>query len=974
MNRSAILSAVLVFLVGALTPVSATAAEPRVHLSAAADTALGHVVIKVQIFDLDEPARTIRVEANNGSVYGAAYNVACPRVSSGATGRTHACDVPMPELTEPGTYTVTVTRAVATPVVETVVVAPFIHEWWTAAEIRSLSVSPDTGAAGVDLRFTSVPETERPLRVEAWTDSDGDGALDTEAAVLACAPEGADIACTTGPDPLPALCVDDAFGPATCATGRHRYEFLANGNRTGLTYEAAFQQLSAYDAGARDGAADYASGTPLSEVLDLDTFVLGSSAVCRTADAPACREAGYYTAWMAAFAAAWPNSVRYVDVVRAGDTAAVSAAVAPLPTGDHGVHLDIVFGPVDDPSDRRSVSCGNGCTDLAIDGLTGGDYEFVLSVVNDHPEVTIQTIDGNTVVWGGGTLVQTAPQVVAPYPQSATARVTVDPETLLSQLDIDLLDVRTLSTPGATPFVMEEPSSAGSVSGTVTCVPVVEIARPRVTHTCTAPLEPAPAPAIYTVAIDTGSDLLVVDGVVVEAIAGWWTSPRAVVVDTDIFTGQTDLVIEFPDAPSDLMTVDLGLWADQDGDGTGDTSMGAVGCSRESGVLTCRVQGLPPVCSDGAFTSNCSGGEGYLLEYRGRAVPVTIPATFRQLSRYEEGAFFAHQDFAADTPYEVEDFVLESGAVCAESDESHCFDTAYYTTWMDLMVQSFTALAPEDFEVAVDGTTATVSVVAPSMPTGQHGVELRLVHVPPGGDAQTQVIECEPVTGCTPVTLMGLAPGEHQVELQLFDRHPRVTVTTHDGSEVTRGQEVIATVEHAPVVIDAVASEVRGVVSDSTGAPLSGVTVEARPVPNEPAPPEVAVARAPRAALLTMTHSTVTDVTGAYTLAVPAPGLYDVSFTDPWGRVSSFVAYAVRIGPDGAVLDVTLPPSVPLVPSGDGRGTDRSSDAATQTGLPATGGPASGALLAGLLMVLSGLGLLLGRRFMGTPRWNRADA
>lgn len=818
----------LAFAAATLPPVTALAAvDPTVQVTAHGDTILGHVVVEVEIFDLDESDRTLRVEATDGEHYDAAYNVRCPRVGVvGEPGLSHRCDVPMPGLTRPGTYTVIITRALAEPVITTVTVAPFVHEWWTALGAPVVVTDPDTGVTDLAVSFTAVPAAERPLDAAAWVDGDGDGAPETEASGLTCVDEGPTVACSTGSAPLPPLCVDGAFDAPVCEAGRHVYEIVVNGHRTGVTHDAAFRQLSAYDAGARDGAADQAAGVPLGATVDLDEFVLGSTDVCATADHAGCREAGHYTAWMAAFVGSWPTAVRYVDVLRDGDTARVSAAVASLPVGAHGVHLEIVHGPVDDPSDRRVVSCGPGCTDLVLDGLGEGPQEVWLQVVNDHPAVEVRAIDGDTVAWGGGTvLARTDSQVVAAHPPTATARIEVDPETVVASLHVELFDVPSLPAAALTPVTVEDPGSGTTAyAGTMTCEAAVDAARPRLTHVCSASLGSAPPAGTYAMTVDLGSEVLVVDDVVVAPVAGWWTRPEARQATVDPFTGQLDLVVAFPDAPATLTAASLDLGADTDGDGTADTAAGSAACGREAGVLTCRADDLPPVCSDGAFESSCSGGEGYVLQYRGLPVPLTVEAVFRQLSRYEEGAYFARQDFAADAPYDVGDLLVGGAAVCAESDEPHCFDTGYHATWLDLLVRGFAAAMQDGFDVTVDGATAAVTVDRPPLPQGAHGTGLRLVHVTPDATSVTTQLVCRHDTGCAPVTFERLAPGVHAFAVEVYDQHPRTVTTTIDGSEVTRGQQVIATAAPVQVTITAQGPVLQGVVTHASGSPTTTAT------------------------------------------------------------------------------------------------------------------------------------------------------
>lgn len=791
------LGAVLLVVAACLVPGAAGAAGPSVEVGAAGDPRRGHVVVSVRIHDLDADVTTMRVEMFGAGGYDAAYNVTCPRVTDADDpSLTHRCEVPMPEITTPGTYRVILTRALATQQVLEVDVAPFAHEWWTDVA-SSFDVDPDDGTTDARLAFGSVPPAELPLDVVARSEAG--------TTPLPCtpteAPEGQDVevVCTSD-NPLPPLCVDDAFDAATCAADQHRYRFEAAGHDTGVVHEAVFQEVTEYAAGHAAGTADQRAGRDLTGV-DLDSFVLTSSDGCRVANLPRCRENGYYTGWTQALVEDWPRAVRYLDVVRDGDRAVVSAAVSTLPEGAHGLHLELAHWPADDPADVSTVVCGGSCTDVAVTGLPTGPRVFALRVVDDHPSVTVSTYDGDTSTRGDGVLVELVGDPVPDHQPSAHADLTVDDD-LVGRLVVELWDLPAVPGPRQVQLSLDAVDDGlGWLSEVVDCTAVDDADRPRVSLRCEATIDPAPPSGAYVVTAALGGTTLT-DDVDLVVADGWWDAPRLVSSTTDPFTGQTDLVVAFPDAPADVGVDHLELWEDREGYGTPTRRTGTVDCADDDGVLTCAIENLDPLCTSGPFASACSGAETHLLVHRGRVVPLPITASFTQPSRYEEGVFFAHDGFASGLDYAVDDLVLESSAVCTESDATHCYDAGFYTTWLGLLRDRLSGPSFADaVQLQVGGGSATVQVPRVPQATGAHGVSLHLRHTTPSGVVTTSDVDCSD-EACAAVVLDGLEPGEHEIDLVAENHHPRVVVTTLDGTEVEWGDDALVDRPLASFVVD----------------------------------------------------------------------------------------------------------------------------------------------------------------------------
>lgn len=965
------LGAVLLVVLACLVPGAARAAEPRVEVDAVGDPRRGHVVVTIRIHDLDADVTTMRVEMFGDGGYDAAYNVTCPRASDpDEAGLTHACEVPMPEITRPGAYRVILTRALSTQQVVEVDVAPFAHEWWTDVE-PTFDVDHDDGSTDARLVFPAVPAGELPLDVLARTDADGDGTPDTDGPRLACSPTAApgdgpvEVVCTST-EPLPPLCVDDPFDLTTCAADRHLYSFVANGHDLEVTHESVHRQRSAYVAGHDAGTADQRAGRPLSGV-DLDTFVLGSSDGCRTADLPDCRANGYYTGWLDAFVADWPRAVRHLDVSRDGTRAVVSAAVSALPTGRHGLRLEVAHWPVADPEAVSTVACEAVCDEVVVEDLPPGDHVFALRVVDDHPRVTVVTHDGETQTRGQTVLVSQETEPVPEHEPSAHADLTVD-EDLLGRLVVELWDVPDLAETPRVQLSLDGADDGRAWFGeTVDCALVDDPARPRVSARCVADIDPAPPTGRYVVTAAlqhaTLGDVALGDEVELALSPGWWDAPRLVSSATDPFTGRTDLVVELPEAPADTDVDHLELWADPEGSGTPQRRVGTVDCAVEHGVLTCRVENLDPLCTSGPFASTCSGAETFLLVHRGRVVPLPIEASFTQPSRYEEGVFFARDGFSAGTDYAVDDLVLESSAVCAESDETHCYDAGFYTTWLDLLRDRLSSPSFVDaVQVQVGGGSATVVVPRVPQATGAHGVTLHVRRTTPSGVITIHDVDCSGAT-CQPVVLGDLAPGRHDLTLVARNHHPRVQVTTLDGTEVTWGDDDLVVRTLDPVVVPPAADPaVTGTVRDVDGHPVAGVVVSAEAA-QRPAFVAPSALRAPGVA---------SDADGAFRLEVAGEGRHDVTFTDPAGRFSDLVLRGVEVGAGGLDLGVVELVAVDARPGPgpDGSGPDRPGTVGTGAGtLPDAGAEGPFVLLLASAAVLVASGLVLSR-----PRPARAAA
>ena len=930
-------------------PVVSDEPAPSVTVSAHGDPLTGHIVVHIEIFHLDAGARTMRVELFKGGEYDAVFNLPCPAVSDpGLPGLTHRCDAVLTNLTEPGEYGVILTRALAEPVETTVVVAPFVFEWWNAYDVTRLELDPATGLTDVGLTLPFVPGSAGDVVLTARTDNDGDGTPDTTVATISCSnTSDRAFACGTGDDPLPALCTNDAFGAPSCTPGRYHYWFAINGHLTSLVHEAVYQQLSDYNAGVREAAADHAAGGVLQDVVDLDSFVLGSSEVCRTENAPGCHDNGYYTEWMHLLIDQWPASLQYFEVNRQGSTATVSAAALSLPQGTHGTHLEIEYGPVDDPASRSTLACaGASCPDVQVEGLGHGDYDFTLNVVNDHPRVSIVTYDGDPQQWGQDVLASSHHDIVPEFAPSLTGAIDIDPSGGQATLTVDLWDVRELPAPYLVHVTLDDPS-AGEVwfSADVHCPPFSDSARPRVTHRCSIPLDSPPHPGTYLLSAGIGDEWFdeSVD-VTVEDVHGWWENAHVVSSHTDMFTGSTDIQIEFPDAPPGLDVDHLELW--KSGDGGTDQPAGTISCTRsDHDVLTCGAVGLAPLCSDTAFTSNCSGSEAYLLRFNGHTLGLTIRASFKQLSRYEEGAFFGGQDFADGTPYDVGDYTLTSSDVCTEVDQPHCFDDGYYTTWMARFVQSFTSANQAiGFTVTTDRTAATVSVRPPVLPTGSHGVTLQLAFGLTGEQPNVVDLVCG-ASACDDVVLRDLSPGAYDFALRAFNQHPQVTIVDVNGSELPWGRDVLASITHAPVDIVAPTTTVRGRVTGTGAVPLRGIAVTASRHPGTDAP----LATRWLAAL----PATTTDVKGEYAFAGLEQGVYTLAFADPRGRYESTTVRDVVVGASGRAIDVSLSPvDLPA-------GHEPEDGAINRDRLPDTGGPSSGLVSVGVWLTLLGAASLV---------------
>ena len=928
-------------------------ASPSVTVTAAGDPTSGHIIAHVEIFNLDEGTRTLRVEMSKDDQYGAAYNVTCPTVvDASIPGLTHRCDAEMPTLSEPGDYRVIVTRALSTQVVTTVTVAPFEHTWWNGMRVVRALLDPFTGQSQVHVQFPSVPEAEIPVVLVARVDTDDNGAPDTDAATIPCRDVGdRTFDCDTGDTPLPPLCTDVPFGAPTCVGAESRYWFAVNGHVTTLVHEATHRQLSEFERGLREAEADKAAGMRLDDTIDLDSFVLSSQFVCRNANAASCHQLGYYTKWMRLLVDDWPGAVQYVDVDRNGSHARVSAAAGVLPGGRHGTHLQISYGRADGTGDRLRTSCGGAtCSNVEVSGLEQGDYEFQLELFNDHPAVRVEDYDGVIEQWGQNVLARSPAIVVPEREPSVAGSVEVDPVSGRARLSLALLDVAELADPYRLGVQLDDVSAGESVfSGDVTCPPFVDTANPSVTHRCAVEFA-APRPGKYLLTVSVGEVTLRSVEVEVGDIDGWWEHPvvRSLVIDR--FTGFIDIDVSFPDAPVDLFINHLDISPDVDGDGVIDGAGGTMSCGRDaSGMLVCQTEDLPPLCTSGPFVSTCSGAESYLVTFRGNPTGLSIPASFTQMSRYEEGVFFGDQDFASDVPYDVGDFVLSSTDECNEVDAPHCFDDGYYLTWMGRFVRGFTAHSDGlDFIVNALNRTATIHVKPPRLPTGVNGVSLQLAYGPVGTAPTIIDLICT-AGSCEDVVVRDLAEGRYAFVLRAFNNHPRVDVVDRDGTEGQWGQTVIASLAHDPITIGEPVPAIGGTVTDSHGKPLRGIVVTASSRPTA----STMTFRSAEVLIQAMAaESAVTDKDGHFAFADLMPGVYTLTFTDPSGRFKTVVLPSVKV--DGSGISVTVTLIRAGAPSdGTGGGTDTPLEGA----LPDTGGARLGDLVAGV--AATGLGVVL---------------
>lgn len=337
---------------------------------------------------------------------------------------------------------------------------------------------------------------------------------------------------------------------------------------------------------------------------------------------------------------------------------------------------------------------------------------------------------------------------------------------------------------------------------------------PAITNSCSFFLKAASVAGTYLLDINVPylADSLSASAVLDTSIAPWWNDVTELARSSSIFTGSTDLQLRFNSVPASVGNLNLDAMVDSDSDEIPDRVVGTVPCAGGPVIFTCSTDGgaLPPLCTaDLVAGQYCDGSSyNYYFAVNGITMQYSFSAIHYRLSRYEEGQYFARQNFndglLLGDFLDLDTFLYGSTDICHDVNAPGCYDRAYYRNWVDLFVGSFAnAMATSGrFDVVVSGGSVTTDIEIPRLPVGAHGLKAVLAYAPVGNPvAVTRLdLDCIPAT-CAPVTLGGLSPGEYRFSLNIFNDHPLVQIFDYNYDEIQWGQEYVASLQLAHTVV-----------------------------------------------------------------------------------------------------------------------------------------------------------------------------